>query len=53
VTAAQLVVLGLTVAFPEIAHLALPEEPGAMAQHPPSHRQIDTGRENLPAVPDR
>jgi TRAP-type mannitol/chloroaromatic compound transport system permease large subunit len=51
--AAQLLVLGLTLAFPRIAHLALPAEPGATAQHPLSNQDIDKMLENLPGVPDR
>ncbi|HYL31918.1 MAG TPA: TRAP transporter large permease subunit [Stellaceae bacterium] len=52
--AAQLVVLGLTVAFPRIAHLALPAEPSATAPaHPLSNQDIDNMLENLPGVPDK
>jgi len=51
--AAQLVVLFLTVAFPILAHLALPAEPAAFApRHPLTDREIEQRLlQQLPASP--
>jgi tripartite ATP-independent transporter DctM subunit len=51
--AVQLVVLGLTVAFPRLSHLALPAEPDANAPaHPMSDREIEQKlQQELPATP--
>lgn len=52
--AAELVALGLTVAFPKIVRPALPAEPGAATPaHPLRNQDVDNVLENLPAPGDK
>lgn len=50
---AQLVVLGLTIAFPGLARLAMPTSPVAAAQHKLSPQQVERLLQQSLPPPDR